>query len=148
MDSPEDFEPKCFCGIDAKLKISHTVRNPHRLFYNCSKSFDTQCGFFLWADEPEQTGEKHLDELNLIRNECIRLQRRVEELQEEIENERSKWDEEKSKLTSRLSFAKDKLRQTEDNMRMLKESDLMPPTHWSCKADCDEERDAIIKHTV
>ena len=36
----EDSKFKCFCGWTAKLRVSHTMANPGRLFYNCSKSYN------------------------------------------------------------------------------------------------------------
>ncbi|EEF34875.1 conserved hypothetical protein [Ricinus communis] len=57
----------CFCSLPAEMRVSHTPGNPFRLFYNCQKRF-TQCEFLQWVDEPDLTGDRHVDELNLIRN--------------------------------------------------------------------------------
>lgn len=40
MSSSEIYEEsylECYCGAAAKLRMSHTEKNPFRLFYNCPK---------------------------------------------------------------------------------------------------------------
>ena len=39
---------KCFCIYAPIMSISHSEKNPNRLFFKCSKR---QCEFFQWVDE-------------------------------------------------------------------------------------------------
>ena len=39
---------KCFCTYTPIMSMSHTERNPGRLFFKCKKR---QCEFFQWVDE-------------------------------------------------------------------------------------------------
>ncbi|KAF3952964.1 hypothetical protein CMV_021541 [Castanea mollissima] len=146
-DSKESDELKCTSGLPAKLRVSETPKNPFRLFYNCSKGIHDKCGYFLWADEPAATGDRQTDELNLIRNECIRLQRRMGEIEEEHEDEKTIWNEEKSALMSQLSTVQAELDEIKKRIKMANESDLMPPVDKFSKSD-DEADDAIIIHTL
>ncbi|KAK4563271.1 hypothetical protein RGQ29_005690 [Quercus rubra] len=147
VDSKESDELKCTCGLPAKLRVSKTPRNPFRLFYNCSKGIHDQCGYFHWADESAATGDRQTDELNLIRNECIQLQRRMGEIEEEHEDEKTIWNEEKSALMSQLSTVQAELDEMKKRIKMANESDLMPPVDKFSKSD-DEADDAIIIHTL
>ncbi|XP_058190253.1 uncharacterized protein LOC131307647 [Rhododendron vialii] len=120
MDSPEDSQLTCSCGLSAKLWTSKTHRNPYRMFYSCPKYPNNQCEFFQWCDEPLLTGDKHLDELNLIGSECIRLQERVDDMQQEWDNERADWNRERTErteLTLELSSVVDDMQQEWDNER-------------------------------
>ncbi|KDP44434.1 hypothetical protein JCGZ_16267 [Jatropha curcas] len=140
QSSYEDSEVKCFCGLPAKLRVSHTDRNPYRLFYNCPKSYNAQCGFFHWSDESAETGDRHIDELNLIRDECIRLQGR-------LDNDRSEWEREKSELMSKLNAVQSELKDIKNRIKTVNDSDLMPPFDKSLSVD-DDGDDAIVIHTI
>ncbi|KAJ1965435.1 DNA topoisomerase 3-alpha [Dipsacomyces acuminosporus] len=55
-DTSLSSSPLCLCGI---LSVHRTVAkegaNKGRPFFACSKSQDTQCDFFEWADQPAQS---------------------------------------------------------------------------------------------
>ncbi|KAH7833303.1 hypothetical protein Vadar_004966 [Vaccinium darrowii] len=142
VSKSEESELMCSCGLPAKLRTSKTSRNPYRLFYNCLKSPDKQCGFFQWCDEPLKTGDKHVDELNLIRSECIRLQERIDDIQQERDSERTDWNRERTELTSELSTVKAEL----DKIKLVNESDLLPPLDNISKQD--EVGDALVVQTL
>ncbi|KAF2294594.1 hypothetical protein GH714_013205 [Hevea brasiliensis] len=143
----EDSEVRCSCGLPAKLRVSQTPRNPFRLFYNCPGSYNFQCGFFRWWDEPAPTGDRHTDEVNLIRNECARLQGRLDEIEQRHENDRSVWEREKSELMLKLSTVQTELDEIKERLRTVNESDLMPPLDNLLIAD-DEGDDVIEIHTI
>ncbi|KAA8536248.1 hypothetical protein F0562_028726 [Nyssa sinensis] len=147
MSTLKNSELKCSCGLTVKLRISRTAKNPYRLFYNCPKGFDDQCEFFQWCDEPSPTDDKHVDELNLVRNECIRLQQSIDDIQQERNNDRSAWNREKTELTSQLSSVKDELDKIKMIMKQVNESDLMPPFEKLSIED-DEVDDAVVLHMV
>ncbi|KAF7840765.1 hypothetical protein G2W53_003063 [Senna tora] len=125
MSTPEDWkesEIKCFCGLTAKLRVSNTSKNPFRLFYNCPKSINNQCDFFLWSDEPAWTGDARTDEANLIR--YIRLL-------EKLDNERADWARKKAELKSKLSKVQAELNELKNMQRMGNGSDvIMPPVNY------------------
>ncbi|XP_055960014.1 uncharacterized protein LOC126662216 isoform X3 [Mercurialis annua] len=135
----------CFCNHPAKLRVSHTIRNPFRLFYNCHKYSDN-CGFFQWVDEPELTGDTHVDELNLIRNECIRLQGKLEESELERSHDRHAWEREKVELMSKFSTIQTELDEIKKRIEFANESDLMPPIHKL--SDTDEDDNVIEIHAM
>ncbi|GMY38598.1 At1g43920 Chloroplastic [Fagus crenata] len=152
MSTPEDSEKsavlKCTCALPAKLRLSDTPKNPFRLFYNCSKGIPDQCGFFRWADEPAATGDIQTDEVNLIRNECTRLQRRLGEIEQEHINERTLWDEEKSDLISQITTIQAELEEIKKKIKIANESDLMPPLDKVSVSDDEADDDAVIVHSL
>ncbi|KAF7127785.1 hypothetical protein RHSIM_Rhsim11G0158100 [Rhododendron simsii] len=145
--SPEDSQLTCLCGLSAKLRTSKTHRNPYRMFYNCPKYPYNQCEFFQWCDEPLLTGDRHLDELNLIRSECIRLQERVHDIQQEWDNEKADWNRERTELTLELSTVKGELDKIKNEIKLVNESVLMPPLDKLSIED-EEEDDALVIQTL
>ncbi|WCJ17833.1 hypothetical protein M5689_000224 [Euphorbia peplus] len=146
-ESSEQSEVKCTCGLLASLRVSHTRKNPYRLFYNCPRSYNLQCGFFLWADEPAICGDKHLDELNLIRNECTRLRGIMDEVEQRHNEDRSAWEMERSELISEILSMKNELMEIKERIRIANESDLMPPVDKLLSVE-DEEDDAMIIQSI
>ncbi|XP_065872233.1 uncharacterized protein [Euphorbia lathyris] len=138
---------KCSCGLMARLRVSRTRKNPYRLFYNCPRSYSSQCEFFLWADEPALSGDRHVDELNLIRNECTRLHRRTDEIEQRHNEDRSEWERERSELISEVMSMQNELMEIKQRIRIANESDLMPPVDKFLSAE-DEEDDAIVIYTI
>ncbi|CAL1379653.1 unnamed protein product [Linum trigynum] len=146
----DDSGLQCSCGLPAKLRMSQTARNPFRLFYDCPRRYD-QCGFFRWCDEPSLTGDRHADELNLIRHECTRLQRRYLKAQQDHENDREKWEMEKEELMSTLYKVQAELDEYIQRVKLAAESDLMPPVEpmWSSgKHETDDGEGAIEIHAI
>ena len=136
----EESNLECYCGVPAKLRMSQTEKNPFRLLYNCPKEISQQCGFFHWADETEPFDDRHANELDLIRNVCIRLTERFEEIEEEHEDEKAEWEREKAELTLKLSALQTQLDDIHNRIRMTNESFSMPPL--SIRDDEDEDDDA------
>ncbi|CAI0472117.1 unnamed protein product [Linum tenue] len=146
----DDSGLQCACGLPAKLRMSQSARNPFRLFYNCPRRYD-QCDFFRWCDEPSLTGDRHADELNLIRHECTRLQRMFMKAQQDHENDREKWEMQKEELMSTLCEVQAELDEYKRKVKMAAESDLMPPVdpRWSSGRDeMDLGDDAIEIHAI
>ncbi|KAE9447132.1 hypothetical protein C3L33_20968, partial [Rhododendron williamsianum] len=106
-----------------------------------------QCEFFQWCDEPLLTGDRHLDELNLIRSECIRLQERIDDIQQEWDNERADWNRERTELTSELSTVKAELDKIKNEIKLVNESVVMPPLDKLSEED-EEEDDALVIQTL
>ncbi|KAF9675845.1 hypothetical protein SADUNF_Sadunf09G0075600 [Salix dunnii] len=147
LSTPEDFESstpedaclECFCGRLAKLRISNTIKNPSRLFYNCPKSLESQCGYFEWADELGQA--KHTKEINKIRFQCTQLQERLEDIQQRRENDRIVWQRERSELMTRLFTVQAELDEIKEKIKMANESELMPPLDKLSSAVADDDGD-------
>jgi len=116
--------------------------DPYKLFYTCPRR-QNNCELFKQCDEPLQTGDKHVVELNLIRSECIRLQERINDIQQERDNERTDWNRERTELTSELSIVKAELDKIKNKIKLLNESVLMPPLDQLSKED-GEVDDALI----
>ncbi|CAN0927057.1 hypothetical protein LINGRAHAP2_LOCUS35669 [Linum grandiflorum] len=132
----DDCEPDCDCGYPAKLRMSHTDKNPNRLFYNCHKF--NRCDFFQWCDEPVQTGDKHFDELTRYRHECNRIQDKYEGALEEHANKRRKWEIERELLVSEVNNVRAELDEFKKRAKLAGESDLMPPVYPMSSSDKDE----------
>src|SRR3954462_10108480 len=70
-------DPKCFCNLETRLKISNSDRNPGRPYFNCPNfRSNGGCKFFVWQDETETTeskivggDEEMLEELKHMRHE-------------------------------------------------------------------------------
>ncbi|KAJ6310452.1 hypothetical protein OIU76_015221 [Salix suchowensis] len=137
--TPEDACLECFCGRLAKLRISNTIKNPSRLFYNCPKSLESQCGYFEWADELGQA--KHTKEVNKIRFQCTQLQERLDDIQQRHENDRIVWQRERSELMTSLFTVQAELDDIKKKIKMANESELMPPLDKLSNAVADDERD-------
>ncbi|XP_050230847.1 uncharacterized protein LOC126679879 [Mercurialis annua] len=43
--------PQCTCGVQARVMVAWTEKNPERRFFRCSKPMGSQCTFFKWYDE-------------------------------------------------------------------------------------------------
>ncbi|KAH7860421.1 hypothetical protein Vadar_013201 [Vaccinium darrowii] len=175
MSSPENSGVLCFCWRPAKVRLSMTSKNPNRLFYHCPKRRNKQCGFFQWFDEPIPTGDRRVDEMNLISSERNRLQERMDKIKQEQDHERSRWNREKIDLHSQLSAVKDevdkikgKIKQENDELNQIKikiklendeldkiksevkledESGSMPPLK-QIKSEIKLENDGKIKSEV
>ncbi|KAK9286819.1 hypothetical protein L1049_015224 [Liquidambar formosana] len=147
MNTPEDSEPKCSCGLSAKLRMSRTFKNPYRLFYNCSKDLDDQCNFFCWFDELSLSDDKPIEELTIVRDECIQLQQRLVDIQQEYDNNRIVWNREKLELTSQLSTIQAELDDIKKKIKLVNESDLMPPVNKLLDED-DGADDAVVINTI
>ncbi|KAL8160549.1 hypothetical protein V2J09_002086 [Rumex salicifolius] len=148
VDSAEASKLTCFCGLPAKLRISRTSKNPYRLFYNCPKNVDHhQCDYICWSDEVTTDVGRYLEEENFLRDECIRLQQRVDYVQSRREQEKNKWDREKRELMSRFSTVQSDLDAINRKIQEVNESEEMPPVDKSYHLD-DEHDDAVIIGTV
>lgn len=88
-----------------------------------------------------------MDELNLIRSECIRLQERIDDIQQEWDNERADWNRERTELTSELSNVKAELDKIKNEIKLVNESVVMPPLDKLSKED-EEEDDALVIQTL
>ncbi|CAN0906670.1 hypothetical protein LINGRAHAP2_LOCUS24391 [Linum grandiflorum] len=147
----EDLAPQCACGLPSKLRMSETARNPFRLFYNCPRRYE-QCDFFRWCDDPSLTGDRHAEELNLIRHTCTRLQRRLIKAQRDHETDRDNWEIEKEELMSKLYKLQIELDEYRQRIKLAAESDLMPPIDdhmWKCGIkDEDDDDGAIEIHAI
>ncbi|XP_058207116.1 uncharacterized protein LOC131320429 [Rhododendron vialii] len=139
MSSPENSEVICFCGRLAKLRLSMTSKNPNRYFYNCPKRRNNQCDFFQWFDEPIPTGDRCVDEMNLISSERNRLQERADEIKEEWDQERSLWNKEKMELHLPLSALKDELNKIKSKIKQ--ENDGLD----KIKSEIKLENDGLVK---
>ncbi|XP_057527713.1 uncharacterized protein LOC130806592 isoform X1 [Amaranthus tricolor] len=138
----ENIELQCFCGLPAKLRISKTMRNPYRLFYNCPKNvFHHQCQCFHWSDEISTSVERSRREINFLRNECIRLHKRISYVQSRRENDRAFWEHERSELRSKVSSIQTELDDIKLSVQHLYELDNMPPVYDYAM---NEENDGVI----
>ena len=47
-----DEAPNCWCTMPSVMRVSHSEKNPDRVFYACSKEKDdpSKCGMFVWQD--------------------------------------------------------------------------------------------------
>lgn len=126
---------------------SSNLKNYYKLIYSdfCSGHCQ-QCGFFHWADEPEPFDDRHTNELDLIRNVCIHLTERFEEIEEEHEDEKAEWEREKAELTLKLSALQTQLDDIHNRIRMTNESFSMPPL--SIRDDEDEDDDALVIYNL
>ncbi|XP_050225956.1 uncharacterized protein LOC126675365 [Mercurialis annua] len=56
--------PKCKCGMEARVMVSWTVKNPGRRFFRCAKpkvyGEAKPCPFFRWYDEEYAPHIKHM----------------------------------------------------------------------------------------
>ncbi|GAB4838836.1 hypothetical protein Ancab_028378 [Ancistrocladus abbreviatus] len=148
VSAQDDPELTCSCGLRARLRISRTSKNPYRLFYNCPKHiFHHQCDFFRWYDEMTTTIERCIEEKNFLREECVRLQERIDYLRSRREHDRVVWEGEKAELISNLSAVQAELDDIKQRIRQVIESDAMPPLDDSYEVD-DYHYDAIVKSTV
>ncbi|KAL8151372.1 hypothetical protein V2J09_021180 [Rumex salicifolius] len=149
VDIDEDSKLTCFCGQPAKLRISRTWKNPYRLFYNCPKSVHChQCRFFCWSDENSILLERYLKEKKIVRDECIRLQKRVEYVQSRRIQEKSAWGRVRADLISRLSAAQSELHDVKKKIQQVNESEEMPPVEeWRIVND-DEINDSVISVVI
>jgi hypothetical protein len=41
--------PMCMCQMPSQIHVSHTSKNPDRMFFRCMKEQGTQCRFFQWC---------------------------------------------------------------------------------------------------
>jgi len=129
--------------VDSSEDMEYSAdSDPYKLFYTCPRHQNNQCELFKQC-EPLQTSDKHVDELNLIRSECIRLQERINDIQQERDNERTDWNRERTELTSELSTVKAELDKIKNKIKLLNESVLMPPLDQLSKED-GEVDDALI----
>lgn len=103
-----------------------------------------QCGFFHWADEPEPSNDRHANELDLIRNVCIRLTERLDEIVEEHEDEKEEWEREKAELTLKLSTLQTQLDDIHNRVRITNESFSMPPFESLSIRDDDDDNTLVI----
>ncbi|KAK3035767.1 hypothetical protein RJ639_033469 [Escallonia herrerae] len=148
----EDYLPECHCGLTAQLRLSRTDKNPYRLFYNCNKPYPKRktCGFFQWCDEPSQTGDKivdelnvkHAKELNLIRNECVQLHERSDKLRERLKSGREEWNKEKADLSTQLTNVKTELDAIKKRFGLA--NDAVPN---SGDQSCNQQRHEVKKET-
>ncbi|GAB2291719.1 hypothetical protein Dimus_025970 [Dionaea muscipula] len=147
--SNEDPELTCSCGMRARLRISRTSKNPYRLFYNCPKHmYHHQCDFFRWCDEMSLTLDRCLEEKNFLRDECIRLQERINYLRSRRDHDRVVWEREKSDLRSKLSAVQAELADIKNKIQQVMESDAMPPIDDD-SYEADNELDgAVVVGTV
>ncbi|KAG8645582.1 hypothetical protein MANES_10G075806v8 [Manihot esculenta] len=116
---------------DSGLSIPYTPRNPFGLFYNCPRNYNIQCEFFHWSDEPAPTGDRHIDELNLIRNEFTRLRRTGKNID----------------MMSKSLTIQAEIDEIKERVRTVNESDLIPPIDKLLSAD-DEGDDAVLIQTI
>lgn len=143
VSTSENSELHCCCGLPAKLRISKTLRNPYRLFYNCPKNvFHHQCEYFHWSDELSASVERSRRETSFLRNECIRLHRRIAYVQSRRGNDRALWELEKSELRSKVSSFQAELDDIKRRVQHLYELDNMPPIDESYVMS--EENDGAI----
>ncbi|KAL9231710.1 hypothetical protein vseg_006902 [Gypsophila vaccaria] len=139
----EETELQCSCGLPAKLRISKTLRNPYRLFYNCPKStFHHQCEYFHWSDELSANIERGRREINFLRSECIRLHRKVAYVQSRRDHDRALWERQRSELRSKVSSLQTELDDIKRRIQHLYDLDYMPPFNDSF--DTNEDNDGAI----
>ena len=112
-------------------------------YYYCQ-----QCEFFQWADEPDLTADRHVDELNLIRHECIRLQGKLDEVEQLRNNDRIAWEREKSELILKFSIVETELDEIKKRIKVANESDLMPLVDKLWSTVNDEEDNMIEIHAI
>ena len=69
---------KCYCGVEAKRRISRTKRNPDRGWYGCHlpKGHDMNCNFFKWVQEDD--GTSHVTSQRSLQDEQERVEASVE----------------------------------------------------------------------
>lgn len=146
MSDTEKCEPICLCGRSAKLRISRTTKNLYRLFYNCAKVIDDQCGFFCWYDDWYSSDDKANEEVKLIRDECLRLRQKLDDVEQEHDNDRVAWESEKCSLETQLSTIQGELDDIKKKIKLVNESDVMPPCDKLLEED--EEQDSVVIHTV
>ncbi|KAL9251644.1 hypothetical protein AKJ16_DCAP15899, partial [Drosera capensis] len=148
QDTDDDPEVICSCGLRARLRVCRTAKNPYRLFYNCPKHISrNQCDFFCWCDEMSITLDRCQEEKTFLRDECIRLQERINYLRSRREHDRVVWETEKSDLTSKFSAVQAELDDIKSRIQQVIESDVMPPFDDSCKVD-DEPDGAVVIGTT
>ncbi|XP_021753429.1 uncharacterized protein LOC110718823 [Chenopodium quinoa] len=136
----ENSELHCCCGLPAKLRMSKTSRNPYRLFYNCPKNvFHHQCEYFHWSDELSASIERSRTEISFLRNECIRLHKRIAYVQSRRENERALWEVERSELRSEVASVQAELDDINSRVQPLYELDNMPPLDESYAMNAEND---------
>ncbi|XP_021750820.1 uncharacterized protein LOC110716494 [Chenopodium quinoa] len=129
-------------GFQPNWRMSKTLRNPYRLFFNCPKNvFQHQCEFFHWSDELSASVERSRKEISFLRNECIRLHKRIAYVQSRRENDRALWELERSELRSEVSSVQAELDDIKSRVQHLYKLDNMPPVDESyvMKAENDEQ---------
>ncbi|KAE9465269.1 hypothetical protein C3L33_02822, partial [Rhododendron williamsianum] len=131
MSSPENSEVICFCGRLAKLRLSMTSKNPNRYFYNCPKRRNNQCDFFQWFDEPIPTGDRRVDEMNLIST----LKDELDKIKSKIKQENDGLD----KIKSEIKLENDGLVKIKSEIKL--ENDGLD----NIKSEIKLENDGLIK---
>ncbi|EOX98391.1 Uncharacterized protein TCM_007165 [Theobroma cacao] len=129
-------EPKCLCGLPARLRKSRTSPDLIRLFYDCPRDGEYQCAFFCWFDELLPTNDRHEE----LEEEIINLERL-------LDFERSIWEQEKLELTSELSILQAELDGIKEKIKIANESDLMPPLDRLSTAD-EANQSTIDLHMI
>ncbi|XP_050222944.1 uncharacterized protein LOC126673032 [Mercurialis annua] len=74
--------PNCKCGVEAKVMVAWTEKNPGRRFFRCANWKSRQCTFFSWYDEEYAPHIKHM--LTTMRREKEALLREEEKLKGEL----------------------------------------------------------------
>ncbi|XP_048492642.1 uncharacterized protein LOC104904929 isoform X2 [Beta vulgaris subsp. vulgaris] len=139
----ESSELQCCCGLPAKLRISKTLRNPYRLFYNCPKNvYNHQCEYFHWSDELSASVERTRREISFLRNECIRLHKKIAYVQSRRENDSGLWERERSELREKVTSLQAELDDIKRGVQYLYDLDNMPPVDDSYVMN--EENDGAI----
>ncbi|KAH9617781.1 hypothetical protein KSS87_019064 [Heliosperma pusillum] len=140
----QETELQCSCGLPAKLRISKTLRNPYRLFYNCPKTtYHHQCEYFHWSDELSANVERGRKEINFLRSECIRLHKKVAYVQSQRDHDRALWERQRSELRSKVQSLQTELDDIKRRIQHLYDLDNMPPFDDSYATNNEDSDGAI-----
>lgn len=101
-----------------------------------------QCEYFHWSDEISTSAERSRREINFLRNECIRLHKKIAYVQSRREYDRVFWERERSELRSTISSVQAELDDIKRSVQHLYDLDNMPPVDDSYAMN--EENDGAI----
>ncbi|KAL1824550.1 hypothetical protein ACET3Z_011328 [Daucus carota] len=110
-DSVKNWEGRlCFCGKQARVYTSWTLKNPGRRFYTCSTPKEIQgCHFFEWIDEG--FSGRAFDVITHLNHRRIFLEEKLkhveEDLEENIEKRRTLKDEKLQLIDGNKAFEAD-----------------------------------------
>jgi len=104
-----------------------------------------QCGYFQWADEVSASEERNRKDIIYLRQECIRLHKKIAYVQSQREYDIALWQHERSVLRSKFFSARAELKDIKRRIQPLYGTDNMPPVDESYIADEDDDGATVIE---
>ena len=106
-----------------------------------------RCGYFQWADEVSASEERSRKEIIYLRQECIRLHKKVAYVQSRREYDIALWQHERSVLKSKFFSVRAELKDIKRRIQPLYGMDNMPPVDESYISDGDDDGAMVIEAT-